>query len=241
MMAQFDAIGETNAREATNHIPKVWKTTTSWFVARNISRLLMNGPSYCVVRRNKRDYKKVSLFEPVLKIWTGPSSLTGESCAVYEGWHMPGAVLRYVSIGRKTMDQARATGTLPDVTLITRYISQEYYEPLTKCYESLDKVLTSAGLMQPVTAPDKPWRLFSLFRATERGSIELNWNGLTETHVLEELMQNIATTIKVTIHQHKQQSPNLIERMEFVYDHALLRVPELLDSEYNTTDSDTTK
>ena len=241
-MAEFDAIGETNAREATNHIPKMRKTTTnSFFAASGISRLLLNGPSYIVVRRNKRDYKKVSLFEPVLKIWTGPSSLTGESCAVYEGWHMPGAVLRYVSNGRKPMDQSRATGTLPDITMITRYISQEYYEPLTKRYEPLDELLTSARLMQLVTDPDKPWRLFSLFRATERGSIELNWNGLAETPVLEELMQNIATTIKETICQHKQKSPSPIERMEFVYNHALLRVPKLLDSEYNTTDNDTAK
>ena len=37
MIAQFDAIGETNAREATNCIPKVPQTTTKRLIDRKIS------------------------------------------------------------------------------------------------------------------------------------------------------------------------------------------------------------
>ena len=54
-------------------------------------------------------------------------------------------------------------------------------------------------------------------------------------------MQNIATTIKETIDHHKQQSPGLIERIEFVYDHPLLHVLDVIDSRYSTTNIDTTK
>ena len=58
-----------------------------------------------------------------------------------DGDVIPGAVLRHASIGRTAVNQARAAGTLPDVAMITRYVSPEYYEPLTKYYEPLDELL----------------------------------------------------------------------------------------------------
>jgi hypothetical protein len=185
------------------------------FHRRSVVKTILDGPNYVVVRRNKRDYKKISIFDLMLKI--KKRSAVQESWAIYvDGDKIPGAVLRYAKLENKAMLEANSHNAMPQMSIVTRYVTQEFYEPFAKECEALDALILAGNLPHPAVE-FKPGHIFTLFRIADDFSIELNWNGLSEAPALESSMLNLAARIEETLQQHKKQRPRKIERLEFVY------------------------
>jgi hypothetical protein len=228
----FDPVGETNALHSENHVPQSPEETIGLARTRRIVSTLLDGPDYIKVRRNKRDYKKISPFDRELKIMRTQPNKVQESWAIYaDGDRIPGAVLRYAKLENGAMQEARTNSTLPHMTIITRYVAQEYYEKISSLCNELDALLLAGNVPQPATHSNDPWRFFTLIRRAEVFSIELNWNALSISPELETSMFNLGAKIEEILREHKQRRPRRIDRLEFVYNNPKPDVIKVLAGE----------
>lgn len=224
----FDPIGETNALHANNSVPLSPAEPIKMAKRNRVTQTILNGPDYVIVRRNKRDYAKISIFDLNLKI-VKRSILVQQSWSIYsDGDQVPGFILRHTKIEGKDIQEAKAKNTLPITSVFTRYLTQAYYQPLETECQLLDSVLIAGNLPLFSRETYNPWNIYSLYRTCNAFSIELNWNTLSESPQLEIQMSKLAALIEETLREHKQHRPRKIQEMEFVYDNPSPDAIELL-------------